>query len=48
MNIDDRHFSLVAEFLANAEVVPFLGAGANLCDRPDERRWSRSLRTEWP
>ena len=33
---DDRHYSLVAELLANGEVIPFLGAGANLCDRPDE------------
>ena len=31
---DDRHYSLVAELLANGEVIPFLGAGANLCDRP--------------
>ena len=31
---DDRHYSLVAELLANGDVIPFLGAGANLCDRP--------------
>jgi hypothetical protein len=37
---DDRHFALVAEFLASAELVPFLGAGANLCDRPDEAPWA--------
>ena len=36
--IDDRHFSLVAELLADGEVIPFLGAGANLCDRPEEAR----------
>jgi hypothetical protein len=36
---DDRHYSLLAELLADAEVVPFLGAGANLCDRPDGARW---------
>ena len=36
---DDRHFSLVAELLADGEVIPFLGAGANLCDRPDEAQW---------
>ena len=34
MKADDRHYSLVAELLANGEVIPFLGAGANLCDRP--------------
>jgi len=30
----------VAELLGNAEVVPFLGAGANLCDRPDKTPWA--------
>jgi hypothetical protein len=40
MAADDRHYALVAGFLANAEVVPFLGAGANLCDRPDEAAWA--------
>ena len=32
--IDDSHVSLVARRLADGAVVPFLGAGANLCDRP--------------
>ena len=36
---DERHLSLVTELLANGEVVPFLGAGANLCDRPDAATW---------
>ena len=36
MQVDDRHYSLVADLLASGEVVPFFGAGANLCDRPDE------------
>jgi hypothetical protein len=40
MQADDRHYALVAELLANAEVVPFFGAGANLCDRPDETPWA--------
>jgi len=39
MNADDRHFSLVAELLANCEIVPFFGAGANLCDRPEQAAW---------
>jgi len=39
MDVDDRHYSLVVELLANAEVVPFLGAGANLCDRPEKTDW---------
>ena len=37
---DDRHYALVAGFLGSAEVVPFLGAGANLCDRPDAEAWA--------
>jgi hypothetical protein len=39
MQPDRRHYALVAELLASAEVVPFLGAGANLCDRPEEAHW---------
>ena len=39
MSFDDDHCSLVAGFLANGEIVPFLGAGANLCDRPEEAAW---------
>ena len=39
MRADDRHYSLVAELLGDGEVIPFLGAGANLCDRPDEATW---------
>jgi hypothetical protein len=37
---DDRHYALVAQFLGQAEVVPFLGAGANLCDRPQQAAWA--------
>jgi SIR2-like domain len=36
----ERHYSLVAELLGQGEIVPFLGAGANLCDRPDEAAWA--------
>jgi hypothetical protein len=36
---DSRHYSLVAELLLDAEIIPFLGAGANLSDRPDGTRW---------
>jgi SIR2-like domain len=45
----DRHYSLVAELLVEGEVVPFLGAGANLCDRPDGTRWEpgRFLPSGW-
>lgn len=37
--VDERHYSLVAELLESGEIVPFLGAGANLCDRPDDASW---------
>jgi hypothetical protein len=36
---NDRHYTLVSELLADGEVVVFLGAGANLCDRPDGAEW---------
>jgi hypothetical protein len=36
---DQRHYSVVAELLLDGEVVPFLGAGANLTDRPDDAAW---------
>lgn len=39
MDVDDRHFSRVAKAIAAGNVVPFLGAGANLCDRPEEAPW---------
>ena len=35
----ESHCSLVAELLAGGDVIPFLGAGANLCDRPDALAW---------
>lgn len=41
MKADDRHYGLVAELLGGGEIVPFLGAGANLCDRPDTAAWER-------
>ncbi len=39
MPVDQRHYSLVAELLTTGDVVPFLGAGANLCDRPAKTQW---------
>ena len=32
---DDRHYRMLAELLVAGEVVPFLGAGVNLCGRPE-------------
>jgi hypothetical protein len=33
---DDEHYSSIVEKLAEGRMIPFLGAGANLCDRGDE------------
>jgi hypothetical protein len=35
-----RHYFLVAKRILEGEVVPFLGAGANLCGRPDDTPWA--------
>jgi len=37
-----RHYFLVAKRILEGEVVPFLGAGANLCGRPDGLTWSET------
>jgi len=33
---DDDHYASIVEKLAGGRMIPFLGAGANLCDRGDE------------
>ena len=38
---DERHYWLVSGLISDGLVVPFLGAGANLCDRPPRRAGSR-------
>jgi hypothetical protein len=38
---DDDHYWLVANRLLAGRVIPFLGAGANLCDRPDQTPWDK-------
>lgn len=35
----ERHFGLVTRLLTDSRVVPFLGAGANLCGRPWPMEW---------
>src|SRR5262245_53096290 len=40
VDIDAEHFELVAAEIADGAVVPFLGAGANLCDRPAKVPWA--------
>jgi hypothetical protein len=35
----DRHFNYVSRLIVEGRVVPFLGAGANLCGRPAAAAW---------
>ncbi len=39
-DVSARHYFLVAKRILEGEVVPFLGAGANLCGRPDGTPWA--------
>lgn len=34
---DEEHYAMIAEKLAGGRMIPFLGAGANLCDRGEEQ-----------
>jgi hypothetical protein len=36
----ERHYLLVAKGMREGRVVPFLGAGVNLCGRPTEHTWA--------
>jgi hypothetical protein len=36
----DTHFNLVAKMMLRGRVVPFLGAGVNLCGRPRDVKWT--------
>jgi hypothetical protein len=36
VEVDDEHFVRVVKRLVSGRMIPFLGAGANLCDRTDE------------
>jgi hypothetical protein len=36
----DAHYEMIIKAITGGLVVPFLGAGANLCDRPEELTWS--------
>jgi hypothetical protein len=36
---DDSHYGIVADRILAGAVVPFLGAGVNLCGRPDSESW---------
>ena len=35
----DTHYSTLIKAITDGRVVPFLGAGVNLCDRPPETNW---------
>jgi len=37
---DDSHYQLVADRIKEGRLIPFLGAGANRCDRPDGAPWA--------
>ena len=36
---DDDHYASIVEKLTGGRMIPFLGAGANLCDRGEEEAW---------
>src|SRR5512144_1489952 len=36
---DDKHYRMIAKLLVGGAVVPFLGAGVNLCGRPESVEW---------
>ncbi len=37
----DPHYKTVIKAIADGRVVPFLGAGVNLCGRPEGEAWQR-------
>ena len=39
MTPEPQHFRSVAQAILNGDVVPVLGAGANLCDRKPDEKW---------
>jgi hypothetical protein len=36
---DETHYEMIADRILDGAVVPFLGAGVNLCGRPDSESW---------
>jgi len=44
----DTHYRMVIKAISEGRVVPFLGAGANLCGRPPEVAWERGQREYLP
>jgi hypothetical protein len=37
----DSYYTMIAKFIRDGNVVPFLGAGANLCGRPQNAGWQQ-------
>ncbi len=44
----DTHYRTVVKGMAEGRVVPLLGAGVNLCDRPPDVEWQREQRDYLP
>ena len=47
-DIPDAHYDMVVKAIADGRVVPFLGAGVNLCGRPGEIDWGPARPTICP
>jgi SIR2-like domain len=43
ISIYDLESSAIIDGLAEGKVIPFLGAGVNLCDRPDGAKWQHGV-----
>jgi hypothetical protein len=41
---DDDHYARVVKYLIEGTVVPLLGAGVNMCGRPESATWSRDAK----
>ncbi len=44
----ESHFRLVVKAIQDGKLIPFLGAGVNLCGRPGSVRWESGQRTYLP
>ena len=45
---EDDHFEQVVDAILEGELVPFLGAGASLCDRPSDASWQPGQNLYFP
>jgi hypothetical protein len=37
----DAHYDMVLKAITSGRVIPFLGAGVDLCDRPEGTMWAQ-------